>query len=100
MSPAGDSACGGRTLLWHARWTLPLHVVLPIWLWWLMQHDPGQATAIVLGIHIGFPAVMLVTIRWWWRRVGELVALLILNHLVSFAVLAVFVWFWSGPGEP
>lgn len=93
---ADTPACHSRTLLWHARWTLPLHVVLPIGLWWLVQHDPGSATVLFVGIHAGFPILLIATVRWWWSRRGELIALLIINHLVSFVVLAVVAWCWSG----
>ena len=80
------------SLLWHARWTVPLHVVLPIGLWWLMRHDFGSAVTAFVGIHVGFLLVLLTTVRWWWSRTGELVLLLFINHLVTFVVLGFIPW--------
>lgn len=81
------------TLLWHARWTVPLHIVLPIGLSWLIRNDPSMAVSAFWGVHASFPLVLLVTAPWWWSRKDELLALLLTNHLVSFVVLA-FVPFW------
>ena len=81
-----------RTLLWHLRWTVPLHIVLPIGLAWLIRHDPGQAVEAFWAVHAGFPVVLLVTARWWWSRKDELLAVLLVNHVVSFATLMFFAW--------
>ena len=81
------------TLLWHARWTVPLHIALPIGLSWLIRNDPSTAASAFWGVHAGFPLVLLVTAPWWWSRKDELLALLLINHIVSFVVLA-FVPFW------
>jgi len=57
-----------------------------------MQFDIDMAATALLGIHAGFPFLLLVTIRWWWDRASELVALLVLNHCVSFVVAAFIPW--------
>jgi hypothetical protein len=80
------------TLLWHARWTVPLHIVLPIGLSWLIRNDPSTAASAFWGVHAGFPLVLLVTAPWWWSRKDELLALLLFNHIVSFVVLAFVPW--------
>ncbi len=74
------------------RWTVPLHVVLPIGLWWLMQINTMLAAQVFLGVHIGFLIVLLVTIAWWWAHSGDLIALLFINHMVSFAVAVFLPW--------
>ena len=80
------------SLLWHARWTVPLHVILPIGLSWLMRHDFDAAVTTFAGIHVGFPLLLLMTVRWWWSRTGELLLLLFINHIVSFVVLCFIQW--------
>ena len=81
--PPGFFASG---LLWHARWTVPLHILLPMGLVWLIRNDPGLAAKAFIAVHAGFPLVLLGTIGWWWRQKGDLIALLVINHFFSFAV--------------
>lgn len=80
------------SLLWHVRWTGPLHVVLPIGLWWLMQNDPSTAATAFFGVHAGFPVLLFMTVRWWRGRLGELLVLLFINHLISFIVILCLPW--------
>lgn len=47
-------------------------------------------TCFMLGfffIHLGFPIVLGITYPWWQGRAGELVTLIVLNHVVTFAGL-------------
>ncbi len=80
------------SLLWHARWTVPMHLVLPVGLWWLIRNDPIVAAGAFAGVHLGVPVLLLITVRWWWDRVADLVLLLLINHLATFTVLAFLPW--------
>ena len=40
-------------------------------------------------VDLGFPAVLGITYPWWQGRAGEMVALVILDHLVTFAMFGV-----------
>jgi len=75
------------SLLRWAWWTVPLHVVLGLGFWWMLQHEPDRLASVFVGVHVGFPLLLLLTVRWWRDRWGELLALLLINHAVSFAVL-------------
>ncbi len=90
---AAPSAPGAApSLLWHARWTVPLHLVLPVGLWWLIRNDPIVAASVFAGVNVGVPVLLLITVRWWWGRVVDLVLLLLINHLATFSVLAFLPW--------
>lgn len=90
-TPANPIATNA-SLLWHVRWTGPLHVVLPIGLWWLMQNAPTTAATTFFGVHAGFPVLLLMTVRWWRSRLSELLVLLFINHLISFIVILCLPW--------
>lgn len=75
------------SLLRMAWWTVPLHVALAFGFWWMMWHQPDQLAAAFCWIHLGFPLLLLASVRWWWDRWGELLALLAINHAVTFGVL-------------
>lgn len=92
LSVAAEPHTARPSLLRHAYWTVPLHIVLPIALWWLMRYDREMAMSVFVGIHAAFPLFLLVTIRWWWSRMGELLWLLFINHLVTFVVLGFIPW--------
>jgi hypothetical protein len=83
------------TVLKLARYTVPLHVVLPAAVWIPGAMEGLWFTLVFFVIHLGFPVVLAVTYPWWRGRGGELAVLLVLNHIVTFAALglwaAVFV---------
>ena len=83
------------TVLKLARYTVPLHVLLPAALWIPGAMEGLGFTVGFFVVHFGFPFVLAITYPWWRGRAGELVALLVLNHIVTFAALglwaAVFV---------
>jgi hypothetical protein len=70
-----------------AWYTVPFHALLPLPLWFLGREADGWFTAGFLVVHIGFPAVLGITYPWWRGRAGEVVALIVLDHLVTFAML-------------
>jgi hypothetical protein len=80
------------SLLWHLRWTVPLHVALPIGLWWLLHHNFLSAVTTFVVIHVGFLLFLVTTVRWWWPRINELLLLLFINHVVTFVVLYVSLY--------
>ena len=80
------------SLLRFAWWTVPIHIVLGFGFWWMMTNRPDELGTVLLWFHIGFPALLAVTIRMWWDRWGELALLLTINHLATFAVLACLPW--------
>ncbi len=90
MAPRRPEAAS--SLLWHACWTVPLHLVLPVGLWWLIRNNPIAAAWAFAGVHLGVPVLLLITVRWWWDRVADLVLLLLINHLTTFSVLAFLPW--------
>lgn len=67
--------------------SLTVHALLPLGLTALAQVSMDAMLALFLGIHFGFPILLLLGIRWWWARRAELAVLLVLNHLVTFAVI-------------
>lgn len=76
-----------RTLLWHARWTVPAHVILGGVAWWMATADLELAANAFLGLHIAFAVVFMATAKWWWSRFGEVAALVVVNHLATWATL-------------
>ena len=93
--PTANRAANGESLpslFWHARWTVPMHVLLPILLWWLLQTSPAAAAYMFWGIHLVFLVLLLISCRWWWNRADDLLGLLLLNHFVTFVVVAVLPW--------
>lgn len=80
------------SLLRFAWWTVPVHVALGFGFWWMMINAPDRLGPAFLWTHLGFPALLAVSIRLWWDRWGELLALLAINHAATFAVLILMPW--------
>lgn len=80
------------SLLRFAWWTVPLHLLMGFGVWWLIRNEPERLASLLVGVHVAFPALLLVTVRWWWSRWGELLALLLINHAVTFGVLFCLPW--------
>lgn len=104
--PASDGTVSGsamaRSRPAHAKtehallklgwFTVPAHVGLGVWAWWLMLHDPDRLIELLAATHLLVPVVGLVTLRWWWSRWGELLVLLFINHAATFLVLMFLPW--------
>jgi len=81
------------------RW-LPLsaavHALLPLALgalWWLAgAWWVGQA---LLGLHILTALVLVGTLPWWWRHLGSVVLLVLVDHIITFVVVVVMSLVWS-----
>lgn len=85
--PEEPSSGERRDVLDLARYSLPVHAVLPLVIWLLAATD--QQTALQVGfyvIHFGFPAVLLVTYPWWEGQGTAMVGLIVANHAVTFLV--------------
>ncbi len=69
-----------------AKYTIPFHALLPLPILALSTsgHD-GWLTAFFMLIHLGFPVALGVTYPLWKGQGAELVILLVINHLVTFA---------------
>lgn len=88
-APESQAPLPRWTVLKLARYSVPFHAVLPMVMW--LPEDIAN-TAFMVGffvIHLGFPLVLAITYPWWQGRAGEVVALIILNHVVTFAGLGV-----------
>ncbi|MBK8240518.1 MAG: hypothetical protein IPK74_33765 [Deltaproteobacteria bacterium] len=77
--------------LW--RWTVPVHALLPLVIWLLHHFELEWALQLgFFAIHFGFPVLLAISYPLWEGQGVELVGLLVLDHLVTFAVgLALFV---------
>ncbi len=80
------------SLLRFAWWSVPIHVALGFGFWWMMTNFPEELGTGLLWIHVGFLVLIVVSIRLWWDRCGELLALLAINHAATFAVLICLPW--------
>ena len=80
------------SLMRFAWWTVPLHVAMGFGFCWMIEHDPDGLASAFVWVHLGVPAVLLVTAGWWWDRKSELAALLCINHAATFAVLLFMPW--------
>jgi len=98
MSAPSTQASLAATLRAHPVWRwLPLtaivHALLPVALaalWWATGPDRvGQA---LLGLHAVAGAALLGTLPWWWRHTGDVVMLILVDHMVTFAVVAALGW--------
>lgn len=82
-----------------ARYTLPVHLLLPAGLWVVAQLDITWAGVVLLALHLLFPLLLAVTWRWWWGQGPSVLILVILNHLASLLGAAVWLelilWFSS-----
>lgn len=78
-------------LLPLARYSVPVHLLLPLILWAVARADASWAGYLFLGLHIVFPLVLALTLRWWREHVWELAVLLVINHVASFLSAAVLL---------
>lgn len=65
--------------------TVPAHAALPVALW-ALHRDVATTAWLVLALHGVGAAAILATVRWWWGRFAELLVVLVLDHVATFAV--------------
>ena len=68
-----------------ARYTVPVHALLPAVLWL----PSAWFTAVFFILHIAGVVLLAVSYPWWQGRVAEMVALVVVNHAVTFGVFGV-----------
>jgi hypothetical protein len=92
--PVSEGPPGLSWSLWKlAPFTIPFHVLLPIVLWQVSDGTLAVPSVVWLSIHYGFPLVLLLTKRWWRNQIGNLIGLLVVNHLTTFAtILLLMIW--------
>jgi hypothetical protein len=71
---------------------VPIHLLLGFGFWWMVQNASDRLMEVAVGVHVAFPILLLLTVRWWWSRWGELLVLLLINHLATFSVLVCLPW--------
>ncbi len=69
--------------------SLTVHVLLPALFWALSTVSADLVATVLLAIHLGVPVVLIATFPWWRRYWVALLLLLLANHVVTFAVLAI-----------
>jgi len=69
-----------------ARYTLPLHALLPVLIATLGREREVSITIVIIVIHLVVPLLLALTYPLWRGQGGDLVLLLLLNHIVTFAV--------------
>ncbi len=70
------------TVLGLARYTVPLHALLPAVLWL----PTGWFTAAFFVLHIVGLLALALSYPWWQGRAAEMVGLVVVNHAVTFGV--------------
>lgn len=75
------------SLLW---WTVPIHALLPVAIGLLVSWDAALGESIVswfwVIVHLAFPAVLIASYPWWRGRGDAVAVVVIVNHIVTFAV--------------
>lgn len=69
-----------------ARYTLPIHALLPLIIAGLGREREVSITIAIVVIHLVVPFVLALTYPLWRGQGGDVVVLLVLNHIVTFAV--------------
>lgn len=70
--------------LW--RYTVPIHAALPLAIAALGRDHDVLYMVLFMVIHLGFPAALALTYPYWEGRADEVVLLIVLDHIVTFAV--------------
>ena len=70
--------------LW--RITVPVHAAIPVVIAALGQGHDLLHMALFLAVHLGFPVLLALTYPRWEGQGAEVVALVVVNHVVTFAV--------------
>ena len=74
------------------RWlpaTAAVHAVLPVLLaglWWAA--GPVWVGQALVALHVGMAVVFVGSLPWWWRHLGDVVLLVLVDHVVTFVVVA------------
>ena len=98
MTEAENSETPPRwAVLKLARYTVPVHALLPAVLWL----PSAWFTAVFTVLHIVGLLLLALSYPWWNGRAAEMVALVVLNHGVTFGVFGIAAtssWTSCGPG--
>ena len=78
-----------------AKVTVPLHIALPWGLYALALIDPAIPAWIFLGIHLGFPVLLLASYPLWRGQGVDVCILIGFNHLATFLSAAAGAFFGS-----
>ncbi|MEZ4383478.1 MAG: hypothetical protein R3A79_19265 [Nannocystaceae bacterium] len=68
------------------RFTAPFHAAIPVIIAALGRPHEVAITVAIVALHLVFPIALAVTYPLWRGQGGDVVALLVANHIVTFAV--------------
>ncbi|MCA9658952.1 MAG: hypothetical protein KC486_11460 [Myxococcales bacterium] len=68
------------------RYTAPFHALLPVIIAGVGREREVAITIAIVVLHVLFPVVLALTYPLWRGQGGDVVALLVINHIVTFAV--------------
>ena len=71
-----------------ARYSIPIHALLPWILWGLSRLGTEVPVALFMAFHLVFPEVAVASYRYWRGQGIELLVLLAVNHAVTFVSAA------------
>lgn len=83
MSGAGPDAPSDHRILRLARFTVPIHLLLPALLWESTQRWPNTLTQQLLVIHALGAVLIAASYRLWRGRGEELAVLILIDHLAT-----------------
>ena len=76
-----------------APYTVVLHALIPVAIALTWKGHEELIPSIIVGVHVVFPVVLVVTFRYWRSQILELIGLVIANHLITFiSTVAVLAW--------
>jgi hypothetical protein len=68
------------------RYTAPAHALLPVLIAGLGREREVVITVAIVALHLLFPVLLALSYPLWRGQGGDVVALLVINHIVTFAV--------------
>ena len=86
LAPAAGHEPGFR--VWSlAYYTIPFHVVAPVLIAWAGSEHVDLVSKAWLAVHLLFPIVLVLSYPWWQGQGQQVLGLLAVNHLASFATI-------------
>ncbi len=79
-----------------ARYTIPVHALIPVLIGVSWEGREELVGSIVLSVHVAFPVLLIATFQFWRSQIIELVALVAVNHLVTFISTTLLLALLSG----
>ena len=67
--------------------TIPVHVLLPVLIAWLGSDHVELVSDAWLAVHLLFPLVLVLSYPWWQGQGEQVLALIVVNHVASFATV-------------